>query len=213
MLPEYTFNKIGEQDCTSILQPLDQGIIRTFKSHYRTKMLQRIIATSDRIELTEDTSLLDALHYVKAAWSNVTSQTIQNCFVLAGFSSILNFPIEQEDSLDQHVVSTYCKIRNCDNFDFNNYVNVDNNQKTCDTCDLEIVENRQSIEDDSKELELIVPIITVIELSQGFQYIYELKRLSSSLDCDLSDLIKVEDLLINNQFNRIKQSSILEFIK
>jgi hypothetical protein len=56
-------------------------------------MLQRIIATLDRIELTEDTSLLDALHHVNSTWSNVTSQTIQNCFVLAGFPSTLNFPI------------------------------------------------------------------------------------------------------------------------
>ena len=40
-------------------------------------------------------------------------------------------------------------IKNFIKIDFNNYVNVDNNQKTCDTCDLVIVENRQSIEDDS----------------------------------------------------------------
>ncbi len=75
------------------------------------------------------------------------------------------------------------------------------------------MENRQSLEDDNNELELIVPSVQVIELSQGFQYIYEFKLLLSSLDCDLTDLIKVEDSLINNQFNRIKQSSILEFIK
>ena len=104
-------------------------------------MLKTIIATLDRIELTEDTSLLDALHYVKSSWSNVTPQTIQNCFVIAGFSSILKFPIEQEDCYDKDVVATYCKLRNCDKFDFNNYVNIDSKEKTCETCDLEIIEN------------------------------------------------------------------------
>ena len=36
-------------------------------------------------------------------------------------------------------------------------------------------------------------------------------RLLVSIECDLSDLIKVEDVLINNQFIGIKQSGILKY--
>ena len=73
------------KNCTSVLQPLDQGIIKSFKGQYRSKMLKTIISMSDRVETVEDITLLDALYYVKSAWSLVTAKTIQNCFSLAGF--------------------------------------------------------------------------------------------------------------------------------
>ena len=102
-------------------------------------MLKTLI---DRFEATEDISLLDALYFVKSAWSIVSAKTIQNFFVLAGFKTLLTFPIEQED-ISNHVdvINTYCLLRNIETIDFDQYVHIDDNQIVCATSESTIVEN------------------------------------------------------------------------
>lgn len=71
---------------TSLLQPLDQGIIKNFKQQYRrmtvSKMLQAF-EMKNQFSMT----VLDALHMVKNAWDDVTVSTIQNSFIHSGLVS------------------------------------------------------------------------------------------------------------------------------
>ncbi|XP_055371988.1 tigger transposable element-derived protein 6-like [Condylostylus longicornis] len=57
---------------TSITQPLDQGIIRCFKVHYRQNILRKQIAAIEREEtlaqFSKNINLFHALHMVKRAW-------------------------------------------------------------------------------------------------------------------------------------------------
>ena len=82
-------------NCTSRLQPLDQGIIATFKQYYRKMVLQKLIIAMDSqtvsSECTDITqyfkfSLLDALCVTRTAWGFCTQTTIANCFRHAGFT-------------------------------------------------------------------------------------------------------------------------------
>jgi len=68
---------------TSHLQPLESGIIKCFKSHYRKLQLQHIMQMIDD-ETQPDLNLKQAVYFVKAAWQNVTPAVIQNCWVHAG---------------------------------------------------------------------------------------------------------------------------------
>jgi len=68
---------------TSHLQPLDSGIIKCFKSHYRKLQLQHIVQMIDD-ETQPDLNLKQAVYFIKAAWQNVTPAVIQNCWVHAG---------------------------------------------------------------------------------------------------------------------------------
>ena len=82
---------------TSVVQPLDQGVIHSFKCHYRRMLVKHIIAqctmanSIDQIVVTA----LDAIQWINEAWNIVTSNTIRNCFRAAGFSSI---PSDQNNS-------------------------------------------------------------------------------------------------------------------
>jgi hypothetical protein len=71
---------------TSILQPMDQGVIRSLKCHYRKLMLLRIV---ESIEKKQDytVTLLDAIRFIEKAWRRVTTKTIQNSFRHAGILS------------------------------------------------------------------------------------------------------------------------------
>lgn len=75
---------------TSIIQPLDQGIIRAFKAHYLQKIvLQQLTAVDQNLSMqqfTKEITVLEALKFIKLSWCLVTPLTIQNCFRKAGFA-------------------------------------------------------------------------------------------------------------------------------
>ncbi|XP_053121506.1 tigger transposable element-derived protein 3-like [Hemicordylus capensis] len=71
--------------------PLEQGVIQNFKCHYRRRMLTRLLvvldsqASASTGKLSKHLTLLDAVHMIAQAWSEVCPQTITNCFRAAGF--------------------------------------------------------------------------------------------------------------------------------
>jgi DDE superfamily endonuclease len=70
-------------NATSVCQPLDQGIIRTWKAYYRQRWLRFAIA---RFQEDKDPdkamNVLQAIRWGIAAWNqDVTSITITNCWL------------------------------------------------------------------------------------------------------------------------------------
>jgi hypothetical protein len=74
---------------TSIIQPLDQGIIRCFKVYYRHAISRCQISFLERGEskdaFVKHVDILRAMRMLKHAWWLVTPETIHNCFRKAGF--------------------------------------------------------------------------------------------------------------------------------
>ena len=69
---------------TSKTQPMDQGVIQNFKTHYRKRViLRQIKAIDEKREFT--ISILDALRLMQQAWEMVLQRTIANCFRHADF--------------------------------------------------------------------------------------------------------------------------------
>jgi hypothetical protein len=72
-------------NCTSIIQPLDLGVIKCFKQVYRKQLVQRAVCLMDSrkgVQLKID--ILQAFHFIVSAWQQVTQSAIQNCFVKCG---------------------------------------------------------------------------------------------------------------------------------
>ena len=71
-------------NCPSVLQPMDQGIIRCFKYHYKTAINKKNIEALDNG--TEfSLSLLEALREAQRAWPKVTPETTSNCWLHIAF--------------------------------------------------------------------------------------------------------------------------------
>ena len=82
---------------TSQLQPLDQGIIQTFKQHYRKRLLRAIIANAEKDPTnTGKVNVLDASQWIAAAVKDVKPSTVTACFRRCGFT----VPECDEDSDD-----------------------------------------------------------------------------------------------------------------
>lgn len=76
---------------TSKLQPLDGGIIRTFKAHFKRTQFQRAYRTVSLLKqgFTEvagpidkifEVSQLEAMKWIRTAWNSVKPETIKNCW-------------------------------------------------------------------------------------------------------------------------------------
>lgn len=74
---------------TSVLQPLDQGIIKCFKCFYRKRLVRHLLseleANKDKKVEEVKIDLLLASKWTNSAWNDVTEATVRNCFRKAGF--------------------------------------------------------------------------------------------------------------------------------
>ena len=75
------------QNTTSVLQPLDQGIIHSFKAAYKRAMIEKFIAYAEANSSPTPPDVLDAIFRTKEAGNSVSEATIINCFKKDGFTS------------------------------------------------------------------------------------------------------------------------------
>ncbi|XP_044761995.1 tigger transposable element-derived protein 6-like [Coccinella septempunctata] len=73
---------------TSKLQPLDLGIIKNFKVKYRTEVVNHVLRQIQENRAVVPINVLEALHFIKKAWDEVSPRTIQNCLSACGFDVI-----------------------------------------------------------------------------------------------------------------------------
>ncbi|UYV65779.1 hypothetical protein LAZ67_3005441 [Cordylochernes scorpioides] len=68
---------------TASLQPLDSGIIKSFKAQYRKIQLQKMVELADA-HLPTELRLDYAVRYCKMAWNSVSPDSISNCWNYTG---------------------------------------------------------------------------------------------------------------------------------
>jgi len=83
---------------TSVIQPMDQGVIRSQKAFYRKQLVFKIIDDLEKKIETKNT-VLDAILVLSRAWDSVTPTTITNCYRHAKLSII---PVTNKSDEDTH---------------------------------------------------------------------------------------------------------------
>src|SRR6185312_13633770 len=99
---------------TSHLQPLDVGVIKSFKAHYKRNYCQHILKPFEEGKdiNKEKVNIKEAVDYLADAWENVSSDMIFNCWVKTGIlpstndNDIANTTQIQQDILDNEVADT-----------------------------------------------------------------------------------------------------------
>ena len=85
------------------LQPLDLGIIRNFKAHYRKLFMRYIITKIDHCstatEVSNSVNILQSIQWISQAWTNLDSAVVQKCFRSSGMLN-KDFSVVQEFTLD-----------------------------------------------------------------------------------------------------------------
>nr|XP_006818922.1 PREDICTED: tigger transposable element-derived protein 6-like [Saccoglossus kowalevskii] len=162
--------KFFPANTTSVLQPLDQGIIRAFKARYRKRLLRSVIAKIDTessaSEVAKSVNVLDAVHWINSSWIDTKSETITKCFHKGGFHQLDSEITDVEEADDTE------EIRNLINevtgpdvqCTVDEYLNFDDNMPTEETYDgeweqqilenfIEDKENQDCLDDDTESSE------------------------------------------------------------
>ena len=74
------------RNTTSVLQPMDQGVIQSLKAKYRTKVMCKYINAVNSDKELPNVTILDVMIMVEQSWSTVPDTTIINCFTKTGIS-------------------------------------------------------------------------------------------------------------------------------
>jgi DDE superfamily endonuclease/Fission yeast centromere protein N-terminal domain/Tc5 transposase DNA-binding domain len=93
---------------TSHFQPMDQGIIRTFKAYYRRRWLQFMVdCVYNGKDPLKDVNLSHVVRWLLFAWEEVSQETMSNCWIrstcLGKKHTVEKKPKDWED--DAHIVS------------------------------------------------------------------------------------------------------------
>jgi len=158
---------------TSILQPMDRGIIRSLKAHYRNHIVLKLIDDMENKSIVSHISLLDCINNISKIWqTKVTPEIIKNCFRKAGFHNC-EVQGNEDDSMIvtdgdknlEHLISlpgAKIMFDSCLNFD--TYARIDENLQTNSfITDDEIVAKIKQNKINSSEIEVCTIVNTSIE--------------------------------------------------
>lgn len=145
------------KNTTSVIQPMDAGIIKNFKDHYKRLLVNENVFQIDN-KIIQGIDLKKAVEFIGLSWNFVTQTTILNCFNHTGIfidnticTGLSNCIIEDEYNMDKK----YQEYADFLKFDFqleteqalddNEIINIVQNDITN-----EIDDNEKSISNDPK---------------------------------------------------------------
>ena len=213
---------------TAKLQPLDQGIIRSIKSHYRRLLLQSVLAKIDQMEnvdaVKKSVTVLDSVYWIAKATTQVTERTVQSCFGKCGFcegdDSGHDTPADDFDgSLSELVIHLQSAMKSTDVV--GDYLHCDDDLPTaCDEASVEqelindhMIIQSDPIESEDEEDDDLIPQES-ISTKEAFECIDKLKHYLSSKD--MSDAMAppyaIHNAITQCTTSKCKQSTLDSFV-
>jgi hypothetical protein len=99
-------------NATSVLQPMDMGVIYTFKSHYRRFLMQSLILNVQKADssytLVRSVSVMDAVNWIGLAVKKIKAETAKKCFAKAGIGESDVADNLEEASENIAAISDFC---------------------------------------------------------------------------------------------------------
>ncbi|XP_055855001.1 tigger transposable element-derived protein 6-like [Episyrphus balteatus] len=192
---------------TSILQPLDQGIIHCFKAYYRQIIVRKqLLAIENGVtikQFSKSITILRALMYIKRAWWLVKPDTISNCYQKAGFLPGENSEPEVEEIWDVPIEPTI----------FEEYVQYDNNVQCYGLLSEEEIiadinnENQEEEDDiDNYEEELEPPSFT-----EALKALTVIRKFIEHNNIDDGETERLEEKMFKYRFQNTTQTKITDY--
>lgn len=215
---------------TSVLQPLDAGVIACLKRYYRKKLVNKHLINFEKGDKS-DITLRDAVMFLHQSWFDVKEITIKNCFKhvkYVTFTEEFSYVNNELCSCASENEQLRVNIQKFENLTGNeaisvkDYVEFENNlhinQEEAIDIDqiIEIVNEKEENEFQNSilEEENEVAIIKQSEAEDCFEKVFDFftqQRDATSNDYDI--LYKLKSRMAIIKSNKQKQSNLLDFCK
>ncbi|XP_046560365.1 tigger transposable element-derived protein 4-like [Haliotis rubra] len=146
---------------TSKTKPMDQGVINNLKVHYRKQLMIKAIDKKESVSIT----VIDAMQHLRQAWDCVQPQTINKCYLHAGFKISDQTNTQDDDDSDPEDDVPLATLL-VNNITLAQYASVDDDLVTsCPASEQDIVQNiidsrtrTQLLSDDEDEDDMPPPL-------------------------------------------------------
>ena len=209
------------KNTTSIAQPLDLGIIKNIKHHYRNKIIVKKIDHIENKQAGElNINILDAINLVNMSFTQVTNQTIKNCFRKSGLVNFEDEGLEEEEQSLENDWQRLKEITNDVEGSFEDYLNIDENLQATEIASNEKLINMfapqanvvLSDDDDDTESSNENPAVTFHDAFKGLSNVRTFLLSKEGIDAELFyQLDEFEAKLAAFKLNEDVQSRITDY--
>lgn len=208
---------------TSILQPLDMGIIRNLKMLYRNELTKHVLESVERSiyskttnaqEISSKISILQAIQLVAKSWKEISSSTIQNCFSHCGMKVPNLISVVSNNNLD----SNCYELENIDNFE--EFINIDehlvcydDNEDLMETILEQIKPLSEQEEENDDETDLCVDYISDKEAKRCISILKKYFMQIGNENSPMSALDSCADFVAVKSIKKLRQGTLDNFLK
>lgn len=142
---------------TSLIQPMDQGILQSLKKKYRRILLQNLLLATEGEEsvigFLKTVTVKDVLYWIAESWNDIKPETIAKCWhsLLQNFQKCTN---AGEDEDDIPLVRLIKKLPGCENADtqeIDNWLALDEQFEVADEDVIEMVKDEKTAHKEDDE--------------------------------------------------------------
>ena len=210
-------------NATSILQPLDQGIILSIKRRYKMKLAEKYLAfvesKKDAVQHLKQLDVVAATNMISQAWRETSSTIIKNCFKKASFiHPELGPEPEPEEPLVAPHPHMWNKVEDWLEMNFEQFVaDEPSASTTAPMTDEEIVElihteNDVPEEDSEDEEDDIVHTNMIKSTTEFLSVIDQQKAFLSRNKLPIDAVEQLESLVLGNQLSLCcKQKEVTDY--
>lgn len=205
---------------TSVLQPLDEGIIRNFKHFYTKNIISSMISNlnESNIDDVKNISLLTAINFMKTAWSSVVNETILNCFKKAFFQNRTSEEIEHEIEYDYEDWNKLKQLTSVKYKSLSDFIAI--HQDALINCDglsddqiiIRVKDDCKEVIEEEEYIDEEFQINNKPSSSEAFKYIQTLQNYFGLNNPETNhSLMVLQKALNEEQFKKLKQAKITDF--
>lgn len=219
---------------TSVLQPMDQGVIKALKTQYRKLQVLQMLQNIENHENIKSLSILDAILMISEAWEKVTQATIANCFRHAGFKDLsltdeddddtplarmIQSPTDEDDNVP--LAQLAAQLATESRIEMKEFIGIDDNVAVCAPLTeediLAEVENSHHNADDKEDMEEQFQSTTLCEAINAVTTLQKFVAFNEEFNSDVNQgILREMKRKLQNTFEiqvKNKQTKMTDYFK